>query len=89
MLETPECQGLRHVRDCAMSGTAARQWWSLEWRGGAAGVAIEVAGARFLTPASPAPAVLHDWLAVDTLDKPPAVGLIREVRTSRAVGTRD
>ena len=88
MLETAECQRLRNVRDCGMSGTAARQWWSLEGRGVAAGDAIVVADSEGLVPAGPGPAVHHHCTAVGTPDVPPAVGLIREKIAILVGGTR-
>ena len=89
MLETPECQRLRNVRDCAMSGTAARHWWSLEGRGGAAGVAIVLAGQNSMIPAGPRTAVVRDYGAVHTAEVPAAVRLIREECTIRVKGTVD
>ena len=77
MSETAVCQRRRHVRDCGMSETAARQWWSLEWRVGAAGDVINVAvGATF--PAKSVRTVVQHRTAGDTLEKLPTAEDIAE-----------
>ena len=72
-----------------MSETAACQWWSLEGRGGAAGVGIKVAGRNRLVPAGSGWTVELHRTAEVTAEELPTVGRIAEERALGGAGTRD